>query len=259
MGVGVRLRALREQRAISLDALAQRTRIAPRVLRAIERDDFGSVPEGIFVRGYLRAYAREIELDPEEIVAQYRAEHEPATQPAPSRSSVASDTTRTYLTRQAYTLMAVAVGASVLAALFWPEGSTTLTTAGPSAGQTAHSASPPASFPAERGMSSPADARTTERPEQRAAQPAAAALDVTLVATRVVWVAGEADGKRMLYRQLQPGEQVSIRARNEARLRVGDAGALTISINGAAPLGAGESGEVRNLQVTSAGITPLPE
>ena len=82
MGVGERLRQRRQDRGLTLDDLAARTRIAPRVLQAIEREEFDAVPSGIFLRGHLRACARELGMNPESLVDQYRAEHEAPVAPA---------------------------------------------------------------------------------------------------------------------------------------------------------------------------------
>jgi cytoskeletal protein RodZ len=82
MGVGDRLRQRRQDRGLTLEDLAARTRIAPRVLQAIEREEFGAVPSGIFLRGHLRACARELGMDPESLVEQYRVEHQAPVAPA---------------------------------------------------------------------------------------------------------------------------------------------------------------------------------
>src|SRR5438876_624659 len=76
MEVGTQLRQARETRGIPLAQLNARTKISPRSLRAIERNEFDRLPGGVFTRGFLRAYAREVGLDPEEIVRQYVAEYE---------------------------------------------------------------------------------------------------------------------------------------------------------------------------------------
>jgi cytoskeleton protein RodZ len=70
-GVGAALARARESRGISLSDLSARTKLSVPVLRALERNDFDRLPGGIFIRGYLRSYAREVGCDPEHIVAQY--------------------------------------------------------------------------------------------------------------------------------------------------------------------------------------------
>ena len=78
MDVGSTLREARERAGFSLQDVATRTRIPIKSLRAIEENDFASVPSGIFVRGFIRSYAQEVGVDPAQAVADYRAMTEPA-------------------------------------------------------------------------------------------------------------------------------------------------------------------------------------
>ena len=61
---------------------------------------------------------------------------------------------------------------------------------------------------------------------------------------------GSADGKRVIYRLLAPGERVKLEARDELAFRVGDAAAFTYSINGVEGKVLGATGEVRDVQIT---------
>jgi cytoskeleton protein RodZ len=65
MDVGAVLRDAREQRGLSLDQLAQATKIRVTVLQAIETNRGEKLPEPIFLRGFVRAYAREVGLNPQ--------------------------------------------------------------------------------------------------------------------------------------------------------------------------------------------------
>ena len=70
---GDKLRNQRERRGISLDAISTTTKISPRMLRAIEDEHFDQLPGGVFNKGFVRAYARQIGLDEEETVSDYLA------------------------------------------------------------------------------------------------------------------------------------------------------------------------------------------
>lgn len=58
---GAYLKAVREARRISLDALAGSTRITQRFLDAMERDAYGELPGATFVRGYLKMVVRALD------------------------------------------------------------------------------------------------------------------------------------------------------------------------------------------------------
>lgn len=70
---GEKLRRQRELRGISLDAISTVTKISPRMLRAIEEEHFDQLPGGVFNKGFVRAYARQVGLNEEEAVSDYLA------------------------------------------------------------------------------------------------------------------------------------------------------------------------------------------
>jgi transcriptional regulator with XRE-family HTH domain len=67
------LRQAREARGLSLKQLGDRTRIGQAILQRIEAGDFAALPPGVYARGYLRAYAKAVGLDPAEVVAEFES------------------------------------------------------------------------------------------------------------------------------------------------------------------------------------------
>ena len=70
---GDRLRREREMRGVSLDDIADATKIGTRSLRALEEEHFELLPGGIFNKGFVRAYAKYLGLNEDETVADYLA------------------------------------------------------------------------------------------------------------------------------------------------------------------------------------------
>ena len=70
---GDRLRREREMRGVSLDDIAEATKIGTRLLRALEDEHFELLPGGIFNKGFVRAYAKYLGLNEDEAVADYLA------------------------------------------------------------------------------------------------------------------------------------------------------------------------------------------
>jgi cytoskeleton protein RodZ len=68
---GQDLRAARERAGVSRESMAERLRLAPAQFDALEHDAYEELPPPAFVRGYFRAYARELGLDPDEYIAAY--------------------------------------------------------------------------------------------------------------------------------------------------------------------------------------------
>jgi cytoskeleton protein RodZ len=70
-GLGGRLVAAREAKGLTLEVVANKLRLSAATLQAIESNRYEDLPEPIFVRGYLRAYARLLEMDGKVLVEEY--------------------------------------------------------------------------------------------------------------------------------------------------------------------------------------------
>jgi cytoskeletal protein RodZ len=68
---GSRLAALRQQRGLSLEQIAETTKISLRFLRAIEAEQIEELPGGIFRTSYLKQYARCVNCDEAELLARF--------------------------------------------------------------------------------------------------------------------------------------------------------------------------------------------
>jgi transcriptional regulator with XRE-family HTH domain len=64
------LRKARESQNISLDDLTAATRISKKFLKAIEDGEFSMLPQ-IYIRAFIRDYAREVGLNPDEVIKKY--------------------------------------------------------------------------------------------------------------------------------------------------------------------------------------------
>lgn len=251
-----RLRHAREQAGLSLEELAARTKIRIAHLEAIERGAFDRLPGGIFTRGYLRAYAREVGLDPEAVVRDYLAEHGGEAEPSwelraatwPKRDPLLDEPDRL---RQFWTAMTA--GAVMLLVVGFltgerPGSRPAATGAVATAGRTAAAALPAPKPSAPVRSVAPRGGAATPTPS------GSPALAFDIEAVDVVWIAARADGRRVVYRLMRPGERVSFHARDEILLRVGNAGALRYSINGRDGRPLGDRGAVRTVRITRANL-----
>ena len=88
--LGERFRAAREARGITLSQVADQIRIRSVYLAAIEEEKWSTIGAPVYVRGFLRTYARFLGLDPEGAVAAFnRTLPAPAAapEPAPARTA----------------------------------------------------------------------------------------------------------------------------------------------------------------------------
>jgi len=88
---GEELQRERELRGVPLREIAEATKVNLRFLQALERNEFDTIPGGLFIRGFIRAYATHIGADPEKLVNAYlfqlSQDHERADRDA-SRASM---------------------------------------------------------------------------------------------------------------------------------------------------------------------------
>src|SRR5437660_5264720 len=70
---GERLKREREMRGVSLEEIAESTKIGKRNLLALETEEFDKLPGGIFNKGFVRAYAKYLGLDEEQAVTDFLA------------------------------------------------------------------------------------------------------------------------------------------------------------------------------------------
>jgi cytoskeletal protein RodZ len=82
---GMKMRRLREEKGVSLRQIADATKISIGALEALERNDISRLPGGIFSRAFVRSYAIEIGLDPEQTVREFMVQfpHDSVTAGSP--------------------------------------------------------------------------------------------------------------------------------------------------------------------------------
>ncbi len=70
-GFGDTLRHARANKGVTLTEAERAIRIPRKYLRALEDEDFGSLPEGVYARGIVRNYAQYLHLDPDDAIAYF--------------------------------------------------------------------------------------------------------------------------------------------------------------------------------------------
>jgi cytoskeleton protein RodZ len=265
-GLGRKLRDARERKGVSLREISNRTKIAVAVLEGLEREDISKLPSGIFGRAFVRSFAIEVGLDPEasvqEFALQFRNDLATVGHPPSERIDENEDLERKRTSWRVLGVGALVAAAAGVATYLWlprfHEG--TAATAPRNAAAAADAGSGAASPVLQETSGAPVPARepvsgdTTPAP---AAAPERAAdsglpsdrITVLLRVSRPCWISAVVDGKRQAGKVLRPGEERTLEARNDFSLTVGDAGAVNMTINGAAAKAIGKSGEVVTIRL----------
>jgi len=267
MSTGERLRRARLDAGKTLDQVAAETKIQLWILEAIERDDVSRVPGGIFIRGYLTAFACAVGVSPSEVLAAYSPEvpPPPAVPPVASPPPDPNEGATTPLW-QYVVIVAMVVAAAVLWRNMTRSSSEVATALAPPPSATAPST--PALSPAP-GVGLPtasgATATTGATPSANSAEPhdgnpataTTAQLVVQLHANNEVWIEADADGERKAYQLFEQGQELRLEGQKEIRLLVGDAAAVTYTINGRPGRPLGGTGVVRQFVVSPENIESL--
>lgn len=72
--LGTLFRKLRLERSLDISEVSEETKIPPKTLRAMEADDYASLPANAFSRGFYSLYAKSLDLNPIEILDRFESE-----------------------------------------------------------------------------------------------------------------------------------------------------------------------------------------
>lgn len=251
--IGQMLRDAREAQGITLEDAAARLRLMHRQIEAMETDDFESLGQPVFARGFVRNYARLLGLVPEDLLT--RMEGAPAEPAAVSQAEPPLH--RSWLTSPwlILLLMGLLVAAAVPVALYWWLNSDVEDDPGARlqpapqvrpAPAAAPVAAPPVAAtveaPLPEGQSAPVTpAAAPEAEKSEPVEPAAPAAPETPAASGALhiefgaesWVEIKDASGRMLARQLySPGSSADVSGRPPFEVVIGNATEARMTYNG---------------------------
>jgi cytoskeletal protein RodZ len=281
MEIGTELRNARIARGLSLSEISARTKIGVGTLTLIENNQFDRLPSGVFTRGFLMAYAREVGGDPSEIAAHYttelRAQQEERERERRAAERIATDEPERPELNEAprashFVAVIVLAGAAFFLLARWQGTSTTSAVEAP-AEQVAVAADGVSSSdaPGERaaattgvpdalaeGPSFPGSAeRGTREGSSGGTNPPEPAIQIELAPEGPCWIEAAADGTRVIYRLMDAGDRQTIDARESIDLKVGDPGALRFTVNGQPGGPLGPPGQPVTIRITPDNLRDL--
>jgi cytoskeletal protein RodZ len=252
----------RRARGMSLQEVSGSTKIPVSKLQAIERDDIGSLPGGIFTRGFVRSYAEAVGLNPQETLSKFEEKFPDESSVATLHATIEGRANEEFVRQQRAAKGVVWLGLLMLPLMVWLLSVLAPDDQGPATPaatvvediESPEEASAPAPEPRPASPTGPVSPPPGES-EARSDPPQVAAtgsapLTMEIVPTADCWVLASADGDTVLSRVLGAGERQVIVARNGIDLRIGDAGAFAFAINQRPGRSLGGSGEVVNVSVT---------
>jgi cytoskeletal protein RodZ len=277
---GGHLRAARQARGITVRDIAQRTKIPVSTLEALERNDTSRLPGGIFSRSFVRAYAHEAGLDPDETLREFQRcfpDQAPVSERPTAESIDDGSADRQFGLAAGVLTVCGALLVAGAAVYAWRGGFTpkSQAEAGPGMAPVAmglsgssgpETASPSAARPIDKGPSIEAGAPLQRRPgaadtvvPTTGRVPPSVGRDpgpirIAFEPSRTCWVRVTLDDDTRWARLMKAGERVEHQASESVYLEVGDAGALAYTLNGRPGRPLGESGAVVRRRIDRANL-----
>jgi cytoskeleton protein RodZ len=229
--LGQDLKRERELRGISLQEIADSTRISLRFLQAVEEDRLDIIPGPFFVRAILRSYARNVGLDENQVLNRYQEkvmfEEQLEYQEARKRPSLPPRLPRP---KKAIVWMLgaiVLIGTAALLYIF------------------VFSSAESGRVPKKSPVQAKAEAATPALPipsPQLSQEPVVEerkSLDLNFSFLEDTWIRVSTDGRPVWDGTKKSGESLQVKAEREVILDTGNAGGMSFTINGenAKPLG----------------------
>jgi cytoskeletal protein RodZ len=237
LSFGYYLQSIRLEKNITLDTVAEETRIAMSNLTSIEKEDVESLPDPVFVKGFLRSYAQTIGADGDEAVRLYEARlnmknrledaqsYSPRSTLAPWRNLILS-------------IIAVAglIALSLYGISYFQQRDLLDETAAPSSVMES---------PAEKHLADhkPSDTKTGMPPET----PSRLVLQIS--ALEDTWMKIIVDNQEPKEYNLRSGDQLEEIATMGYNMLIGNAAGLELKLNGKPLKISGKEGEIVNLQI----------
>jgi cytoskeleton protein RodZ len=267
--IGPVLEKARKQKGLTLEEVEHATKIRKRYLAGLEREDFGVLPDAVYVQGFLKTYANYLGLDGEELSRELKDQRRPRRErgiaygvpetsefdrPLINPGELAK--TRNRKTVSGSTILTFVVALLALAAIvgslyYVGRGvQTSNPNSSPSSEEKAGKEADNGSKPQAESEQAPAPSKgeeetPAEQNDNAASEPQPESLRVEVsVEGSASWLSILTDGN-LAYEQIaQPGYSQTFEAQREISIKTGNAGAVGVKVNGQDLGKLGEYGEV---------------
>ncbi|UCF91986.1 MAG: DUF4115 domain-containing protein [Desulfobacterales bacterium] len=236
LSYGRYLQAIRLEKKISLEKVAAETRIRVGTLRLIEQEAHDRLPDKVFVKGFLRAYAKAIGADGEEAVRRYASRLGGCQKPADSRAEPERPAPKSWFKLGiAFFVLGGVIALSAYSVSFFRSPPPANEPAAPVVAPAPPDTAPPAPY------ARPSEGQST------GASPAKFSLEVT--AQQAGWIKVIIDDQYPTEHHLEAGDHLRLEASVGFNLLIGNAGGVRMKLNGNPVTISGKSGQVVNVHI----------
>jgi cytoskeletal protein RodZ len=232
------LQTIRLEKKISLEQVSQQTRIGLGNLLLIEQEDHERLPAQVYVKGFLRSYAKSVGADGDEVIRRYESCHEVVQKVSEAEFSskkMVSGIWRKLLV--SLVLVFCIVGLSLVAVVIFRQ-------------------TPDADKPLEQKTAVEKEQAADTQAEQQGLEADAKPVNTVpeklllhVTAVEDTWLKAIVDEKGSTEYNLKAGDQIEIEAVNGFNLLIGNAGGIKVTLNDKLVSIPGKSGEVVTIEL----------
>ena len=275
---GEELRRERELREVTREHLADVTKVSVRQIEALETGRFDQLPARVFARGFVLSLARHLGLDAERTAAAFSHVHEEwcAERAKSAASTLASSSDRIRLSRPrknvSINTTALGVGVALVVAVLTGAAALLKSRAGEPAEEAVRAAAPAdAATPVPQALGLPPEVAAATVPlsaDRPLVDPAVArsagssseeGRTLTLTFSDDCWTEVSVDGRIVAAELFRKGTKRQFEGGRTYVLTLGNAGGVTVDVDGAALGAVGQPGQVvRNFVIGEAAGAPSP-
>lgn len=274
---GESLKKLRQEKGLTPQDVAKATRIPTHVIEDLEAGNESRMPATVYVKGFIRAYARELGLDEKQLLQEYGDSRVLDSEPLELTVSTGTEKPSSHLP---VLVLALIFAVALLAGGYYffykseepnaritPEPLASVEPVKKEAPKQEEGAASPAlkEAPAEQESDSQPGSAVSSEPapqkeeiEEAAAEPEEPAVTgnghtLEVLAIEETWLRIYIDDEEIYQYLLRPGQTMSWQAKNQFKLRLGNAGGLKVVLDGRPLPPLGISGQVKEV------ILPEPD
>lgn len=245
---------------LTLEQIAAETKVSARILGALENGNYKHLPEKVFCRNFVRQYAAMVGADPQPLLAAFDQaweRHLLASGMHPALVEVEDEAVSRTIRWRFW--VPIGLGAAILLAVgvFILRGSPIAPDLKPDPRRAATMRpSPTAPLPI-RGLPPLPSPTSTQAADDAATEGGHVSIRIVIRSGRECWFHARDRAGLQEQQLLGSGEQAELTLEEPVKLTLGNAGAVSLEVNGREFAELGSLGQVVHLEISESGVAPL--
>ena len=235
------LKSIRLEKGISLEEISNETKIRVDILLLIEKEDFDRLPAEVYVKSFLRAYAKAVGADEGEAVRRCESSNFVLKQSDEYEAGVIRTINKfwPHLILSLGTLLCIIILSVLLSSIFREQTSLNGQVNQQIAGENIQ----------ENSIKFPEDNDSIQCVDNKVPANITQKLLLSIIAVEETWIKVSIDDLRAKEYSLKAGDRLELEATSDFDLIIGNATGVNLALNGNPVKIEGKSGQIANIQI----------